>query len=195
MADVAEHGLLSDTVAQERGLLTNEVGNRGIKERRRRREVPITPGGVVADYVPFYFAPRSPMMYSIYRGNVPEYAEGTGPLVYLLTTIERLIEVGCAVVTTDRNAVLGYAEFRQGLDDLDRLIDWPLMRATMWNDTIDEPDRMERRMAECLVHEVVPWEAFTEIHVPNAERRAEVVAALGKGIAPRRVHVTPDWYF
>lgn len=195
LADVAEHGLLSDTVAGRRGLLTNEVGNRGIKERRRQRVVPIPPGGVVADYVPFYFAPRSPMMYSIYRGNVPEYAEGTEPLVYLVSTIERLIEVGCTVVTTDRNAVLGYAEFRKGLDDLDGLIDWPLMRATMWNDTIDEPDRMERRMAECLVHEVVPWEAFLQVHVRNVDRRAEVEAALGQGIAPGPVHVTPDWYF
>lgn len=195
IANVAEHGLLSDTVAQERGLLTNEIGNRGIKERRRRRAVPIAPGGVVADYVPFYFAPRSPMLYSIYRGNVPEYAEGTGALVYLVSTIERLIEVGCAVVTTDRNAVLRYAEFRQGLDGLDGLIDWPLMRARMWNDTIEEPDRMERRMAECLVHEVVPWEAFMEVHVRNVDRRAEVEAALGLGIAPGRVRVTPDWYF
>lgn len=195
LADVVVHGLLSDTVAQARGLLTNEIGNREIKERRRRRPVPVDPGGVVADYVPFYFAPRSPMMYSIYRGNVPEYAEGTGPLVYLVSTVERLIEVGCAVVTTDRNAVLGYTEFREGLDGLDAAVDWPLMGATMWNDTIDEPDRMERRMAECLVHEVVPWEAFTEIHVRSPDRRGEVQAVLGRGVAPGPVHVTPDWYF
>lgn len=195
LAAVATHGLLADTVAQERGLLTNEVGNREIKERRRRRPVPISPGGVVADYVPFYFAPRSPMMYSIYRGNVAEYSEGTEPLVYLVSTVERLIEVGCAIVTTDRNAVLGYTEFRHGLDDLEVLVDWPLMRATMWNDTVQEPDRMERRMAECLAHEAVPWEAFTEIHVRNPDRRAEVEAALAPGIAPGPVHVTPDWYF
>ena len=116
---VAQHGLLSDTVARACGLLTNEVGNREIKERRRRRVVPIAPGGVVADYVPFYFAPRSPMMYSIHRGNVPEYPDGIEPLVYLVTTIERLFVLGCAVLTTDRNAVLGYAEFHRGLDSLD----------------------------------------------------------------------------
>lgn len=192
---VVEHGLLSDTVAQSRGLLTNEVGNRGIKERRGARAVPIPPGGVVADYVPFYFAPRSPMMYSIYRGNVPEYVEGITPLIHLVTTVERLLELGCAVVTTDRNAVLGYAEFHQGLEALDGAIDWPLMRATMWNDTIDEPDRMERRMAECLVHGVVPWEAFTEIHVRTAERRSEVEELLGPGVTANLVRVTPDWYF
>lgn len=69
------------------------------------------------------------------------------------------------------------------------------MRARIWRDTIDEPDRKERRMAECLVHEVVPWEAITEIHVRTGERRNQVEELLGPGIPPGPVHVTPDWYF
>ena len=69
------------------------------------------------------------------------------------------------------------------------------MRAMMWNDTVEEPDRMERRMAECLVHEVVPWEAFTEIHVRTAERRTQVEELLRLGVTPGPVRVTPDWYF
>jgi ssDNA thymidine ADP-ribosyltransferase, DarT len=141
---VVAHGLLSDTTAQARGLPTSEVGNREIKERRRRRPVPVPPGGTVADYVPFYFAPRSPMMYAIDRGNVPEYAGGIDPLVYLVTTIERLQETGCVVLTTDRNAVLGLAAFRHGLDGLDASVDWQLMEATWWNNTVQEPDRVER---------------------------------------------------
>ncbi len=192
---VVAHGLLSDTVAQERGLVTTEVGNRDIKERRRRRVVPVPPGGVVADYVPFYFAPRSPMMYAIDRGNVPEYAGGIDPLVYLVSTVERLQEAGCTLVTTDRNAVLGIATFRQGLDGLDTGVDWQLIEATWWNNTVQEPDRMERRMAECLVHQVAPWEAFTEVRVRSDARRLEVEALLGPGIAPGPVLVTPDWYF
>ncbi len=195
LPDVALHGLLSDNAAQTRGLLATAVGNREIKERRRRRLVPLPPGGVVADYVPFYFAPRSPMMYAIDRGNVAEYAGGIDPLVYLVTTVERLHEVRCEVVTTDRNAVLGLATFRKGFEELGTAIDWPLMKSTWWNNTIQEPDRMERRMAECLAHEVVPWEAITEIHVRTAERRTQVEDLLGPGITPGPVHVTPDWYF
>ncbi len=135
------------------------------------------------------------MMYSLYRGNVPEYAQGISSLVHLVTTLERLLEVECAVLTTDRNAVLDYAQFHPGLDALDTSVDWHLMKAKMWNDTIDEPDRMERRMAECLVHEVVPWEAFTEIHVRTTERRSEVEELLGARVTANLVRVTPNWYF
>lgn len=192
---IVAHGLLSDTAAQVRGLLTTEVGNREIKERRQRRGVPVPPGGVVADYVPFYFAPRSPMMFAIDRGNVPEYAGGIDPLVYLVTTIECLQEAGCVVVTTDRNAVLGLAAFSQGVEGLDASVDWHLMEATWWNNTVQEPDRMERRMAECLVHEVVPWEAFTEVHARTNSRKSEIEGLLGLEVTPESVRVTPDWYF
>ncbi len=79
LASIVKDGLLSDTDAVRTGALIVEVGHAGIKERRRGRMVPIGPGGAVSDYVPFYFAPRSPMMYAIHRGNVPTYAElGTG---------------------------------------------------------------------------------------------------------------------
>ena len=46
------------------------IGHRNIKERRLRKKVPCEPGGVIADYVPFYFAPRSPMLFTINKGNV-----------------------------------------------------------------------------------------------------------------------------
>ena len=75
VVDMIEHGLLSDNEAQAEGLLQVEVGNTGIKDRRTRRVVTIPPGGTVADYVPFYYAPRSPMMFSIHCGNVPTYDE------------------------------------------------------------------------------------------------------------------------
>jgi len=56
-------------------LLTKEAGNLDIKAARRFRQVDIEPYGVVADYVPFYFAPRSPMMFAISHGRVPHYGQ------------------------------------------------------------------------------------------------------------------------
>lgn len=160
---IVERGLLSGTAAQQVGLVQTEVGNKDIKAMRRSRAVPVPPGGVVADYAPFYYAPRSPMMYVIDRGGVSTYAGGCDDLVYLVTTVERLTALPASLVFTDRNAVLGIAEFSADLDRLESLIDWPLMGSTMWNNTDAHPDRKERRMAECLVHRRVPWPVFTEI--------------------------------
>lgn len=61
---VAAGALACDWQARQ-GSMVAEVGDPSIKEARRRRAVPVPPGGTVGDYVPFYFAPRSPMMFRI----------------------------------------------------------------------------------------------------------------------------------
>lgn len=192
LAGMIARGLVSDSDVGD--ALVHEVGNRGIKERRRRTAVKVDPGGVVADYVPFYFAPRSPMLFAIHKGNVEGYDDGIDPLVYLVTSVERLVGLDLCVVTTDRNAVLPYATHVPAAGGLDH-VDWDLMQARYWSATADEPDRVERRMAECLVHRHVPWKAVTEIRVLTAARAAEVRAVLAAGRAAARVAVTADWYF
>ena len=69
------------------------------------------------------------------------------------------------------------------------------MRATYWHNTVDEPDRRERRMAECLGHRRVPWTAVTAIHVRTEARAAEVRTILAEAGATGPVAVTPGWSF
>jgi hypothetical protein len=158
---IIQHGLLSDALAAS--VLQVEIGNRGIKGQRARRLLPVAPGGVVADYAPFHYAPRSPMMFAIHRGNVPSYSEGCERLIYLVTSVERLHEAGLRVLGTDRNAALEIAKFANAPAEILRLVDWPLMRAQYWANTEEDPDRRERRQAECLVHENVPWEVISDV--------------------------------
>jgi hypothetical protein len=40
------------------------IGNEDLIGRRAHRKVPVPPGGVLNDYVPFYFTPFSPMRIS-----------------------------------------------------------------------------------------------------------------------------------
>lgn len=192
---IVANGLLSDADAQGSGLLQVEVGERGIKEARRRRLVDVGPGGCVADYAPFYFAPYNAMMDSISHGRVEQYQDGCEPLVYLVSTVERLRAAGCALVVTDRNARLQVADFQEVIDDTwGGHIDWPLMQAQWWNNTPDEPDRRERRMAECLVHGGVAWDVFVEVVTltPNMQGRARQAIAAAGGSTP--VTVRPSWY-
>jgi hypothetical protein len=150
---------------------------------------------MVGDYAPFYYAPRSPMLYAIIKGQVPEYPDGQDPLVYLETTVERLVDDGLAPIFTDRNAALGIAKFSQSLDDLDGLVDWQLMEAVYWYNTDAEPDRRERRMAECLVHQCVPWASFERVVVRTDARAEEVQQLLGEVGVTAEVHTQGEWYF
>lgn len=197
LRSVLEMGLLCDRQAQVGQVLGIEVGNTGIKARRSVRRVPVRPGGVVADYAPFYFAPRSPMMYSIHMGNVPGYTDGADRLVYLATTVEKLLDLGLDPVLTDRNAVLDYTGFVQlrEREPAEGFIDWPLMDEQFWFDSESYPDRRERRMAECLVHSAVPWEAFLFIGAHSQTVVDEVGNLIGQEASTPRVALRRQWYF
>ena len=152
LASIARDGLWCDNEMAASASAPREIGNLAIKEQRRRRPVPLPPGGSVADYVPFYFAARSPMLYAIHKGAVSSYQGGQKKIVYLVSSIDTIIEHGLQFVFTDRNAALGHARYGGDPAVLADYVDWRLMEARMWNNTSSEPDRMERRMAELLVH-------------------------------------------
>lgn len=194
---IVAHGLLSDARARDQGLISVEIGNTRIKSSRSMTAVPVHPRGVVADYVPFYFAPRSPMMYSIHHGRVPTYQDGCGRLVYLVTTLEWLQASGLEIVLTDRNAVLRVADFWNLADGepVDDFIDWPLMTERYWYSTDEYPDRMERRMAECLVHNRVPFDAFEVVVARDQHTANEATTLLSRARAAVHVTVRPHWYF
>jgi hypothetical protein len=195
LRSIATDGLLADNEITGSDRLRVEVGQPSIKQQRRRRALPGAAGGVVADYVPFYYASRSPMLYAIHKGRVAEYDGGQDALAYLVTTVERVVALGLRPLYSDRNAVLTLTRFTADVDALDALVDWDLMADRYWHNTPDEPDRRERRMAECLVHRCVPWEAFVEVGVRSPGRCAEVERLLDgvAGSPPVRSH--PDWYF
>jgi hypothetical protein len=160
-----------------------------------RRLVPVGPGGVVADYVPFYFAGRSPMLYALHRGAVDGYAEGQEPVVHLVADVDGLRAAGCPLVFTDRNAVLGTASFATDPTALASPIDWDLMTVRQWANTSADPDRMERRMAECLAYGSVPWSAIIGVGAMTAETVERVERVLAEQECNTPVRARPDWYF
>ncbi len=167
-----------------------EVGDRSIKRNRTLIEVDCGPGGRVCDYVPFYFAPRSPMLYTIMRGNV----EGVDPdqrrLAYLVSSTEAAYAAGLECVFTDGNAAtFNVTAFDADPANLETLVDWEVMTLRYWANTDEDPDRRRRRMAEFLIHDSVPLELFTEIGVTDGAVRKAVgtsVAEAGSDIPVKR---------
>jgi hypothetical protein len=103
--------------------------------------------------------------------------------------------------TSSRTATRpAFTEFHDDADRLDQVVDWPLMRATMWANTRDDPDRRRRRGAEFLVHQALPFELVDELGVYDRDARSAVAAAaadagwdvdVGKGVAPQSKRASP----
>ena len=74
-------------------------------------------------------------------------------------------------------------------------VDWDLMQAGLWFDTPEFPDRKERRMAECLVYERVPWSAVQHVVSKNEATAGVVRAILSEAGHATPVTVRGGWYF
>jgi hypothetical protein len=206
LASIAAQGsLLAKNQAAAHGLVAANIAYAHIQGRRAARIVPIGPGGTLHDYVPFYFAPRSPMLYTINNGNVPDCDYRQDDIAHLVSTVQIASEGDRRIVFSDIHAALDYARF---FDDLGSLteIDWtiffePPLRegyCLYWQNRHTPPHhirRMEIRQAEFLVFHELPIAAISEIGVRTTAAAARVKEVLaGSGWNPS-VRVVPGWYF
>jgi hypothetical protein len=192
---LAEGALTCDATVSRRGILKVEAGDRDIKELRRRVAVSVGPLGCPADYVPFYYAPRSPMLYKIERGGVPTYSEGQRPLVYFVSSALRVDGAGLKWVCSDGNCAHTLTSFYDDLDSLEQCIDWPVMKLKIWRDTAEDPDRMRRRMAEFLVYEQVPLDVIAGIGTFDDAIANQVRHQLEQARRALPVVTRRDWYY
>ena len=174
-----------------------EIGYRHIKDRRANRAVPGGTGGTLADYVSFYFAPPSPMLFATTRGQVSVEAARTEQIVDVVSSTQTLRAAGLTVVCSNRQAERAYAELTDQDEVLDGedFVDWPLMQERYWPETADDPDRKDRRQAECLVRPNVPWGAISVVVAETERARRQVEEVLVTVDQTTPVIVRPDWYF
>ncbi|HYO70732.1 MAG TPA: DUF4433 domain-containing protein [Archangium sp.] len=194
---LADGGLWSDSDCASRQKTVARSGSTEIKQRRLAMpiEAGVGRGGVVGDYVPFYYAPRSPMLYSISRGNVPGVQPDQDSLVYLVARAEDFTPPN--FVVTDGNAAAGFTSHYGTHQDIATYVDWAVMRATYWNNTDEDGDRMRRRAAEFLVHQFVSWTAIRSV-ITRTEATKKAVEALYRqqnSLHQPPVTVNSSWHY
>lgn len=193
---IADGGLVSDAAMIERGGPTTAIGMSDIKQRRLGLPVKCHTGNHVGDYVPFYFCPRSVMLYVIYCANHENltYRGGQGPIVHLEANLHEVVnwadDSNRRWAFSLSNAGAKYAEFRASRDDLDQL-DWAAIDADDWR-----LDRVkEAKQAEFLLRDSFPWNLVTRIGVLTAGIREATVAALNEASYEPEVVIRPGWYY
>lgn len=179
---------------QEEGTAYRNIAYSDLQGRRSVRQVPVHPFGTLHDYVPFYFAPRSPMLYTISRGNVAHYQGDQSSLIYFVPTAQRIASAEHPFVFTDGHGIMYWTRFYNNLSHLDQ-VDWEIMQSNFWNDTTANPDRKRKRQAEFLVYKEAPLSLFSEIAVMTSVKKIQVEQKLVVAGISMPVTVHQDWYY
>ncbi len=195
---VAKAGaLFSDAECRKRNPQHTVVGMSVIKERRLTElVVDCRPGTMVGEYVPFYFCPRSIMLYILHVGNHPDlnYREGQRPIVHLQSDLKTVVqwaqkhEIKWAF--SDRNAGAYFACFYKEYEALANL-DWTAVRSADFRDVRVK----EAKQAEFLVYGSFPWELVEEIGVVDEAMAACVREALQDAAVCPPIRMRRDWYY
>lgn len=192
---VADQCLWCDREVVRRAPAGTTIGMNSIKQRRLN-ELRLTshPALFVGDCVPFYFCPRSVMLYLIYQGNHPElaYRGGQGPIVHFEADLHAVVAWADAQprrwAFTLSNAGARYFEDRRNLGQLGE-IDWNAVRATDWRQCKDG------KQAEFLLELSFPWHLVERIGVQSRAAYTAAVNALPANGHRPPVEIRPEWYY
>ncbi len=140
---IATGVLVSDVVTTGGNFPGTTIGMKGIKERRRNLGLHSQPGLRVGECVPFYFCPRSVMLYVIARRNHEnlDYRGGESPILHLEADLYDSVAWadarGYRWAFTTGNAGSHYFQDYADLSELHR-IDWDAIATHSWSAVRDE---------------------------------------------------------
>jgi hypothetical protein len=170
-----------------------EIGNPDLILSRARRSVPVAPGGLLSDYIPFYFTPHSPMLYNIKTG-MRVARRPMRDIAIMASSLPALAAEGVPFVFTDRHANLQTVTFSTDLTDLNK-IDWKILQARDFARDPNDPGKMERYQAEALIHKHLPAHAIRGIVCHGPAQRDIVQGWVDETGIDIQVLAKPEWYF
>lgn len=186
---VLQNGCICDALGK--GANYRQIGNPDLIQKRRNHPVKCPPGGVLSDYVPFYFTPFSPMLYNIKTGYNGVTKQAMDDIAILVTSIHTVAARKIPFVFTDRHAYLAIAQFFNKVADLGQIA-WAALQAK--NFTKSDIDRFDKYQAEALVYNHLPIDALHGIfcHSESARKAVQIEAdKIGTNV---KITTQPQWY-
>lgn len=193
--------LWCDAEVGRRAIKGTTIGMNNIKHRRLNQLMLSShPNLHVGDCVPFYFCPRSVMLYLIWRANNPDlnYRGGQEPIVHLESDLSKTVswanENKLRWAFTLSNAGSCYFEDRCNLTQLHE-IDWEAVNATQWSGRNLIHSGAHGKQAEFLVEHSFPWHLVERIGVQSRNVYQQTAKALA-GISHRPIiEIKLEWYY
>jgi len=171
------------------------IGNNEIIDVRSKTLVGINNYGMIGDYVPFYFTPKSIMLYNIITGY-------WSPVVPKRNRNEILV-IRCLISDlanlpqwffTDGQANDMATQHYNNLAVLDN-IDWLSIQTSNFNKSNGDYDRLRRYQAEFLVHQQVPIGHIESLNVFDVQSELVVNNILAQNNINLAVNIKPQYFF
>lgn len=163
-----------------------DISDPSVQSGRHFKEVPHTEYSTLHDFVPLFFATKTPMLSKLRNSQ--------SDIAHLHISKDVLLLPG--VVFTDGNARNNSTKFFHQLEDLEKL-DWQIIRASYWGspDECIHKENRRKRSAEVLIPDRLPKHFILSISVYNENaflRVNEIINKLGENID---VKINPQIYF
>lgn len=191
---IADGYLWSDAEVNARNPRGTVIGMRNIKQRRLTLPLSSRTGLNVGDCVPFYFCPRSIMLYLIHQANHPEltYRGGQTPIIHLQADLHTVVNWATQQkrrwAFTTSNAGSYYFEDRCNLNQLSE-IDWLAVQTHQWQNC------KEGKQAEFLMEQFFPWQLIEKIGVISNVTYQQVMNAIPSNGHRPNIAIEPQWYY
>ncbi|MCG9027364.1 type II toxin-antitoxin system toxin DNA ADP-ribosyl transferase DarT [Laribacter hongkongensis] len=187
---VSNGGIFSDAAMRIAHADHSVIGYGDIKDRRLNQiTVSCCDNRYVGEFVPFYYCPRSPMLYTINMGNTGRQPGCQKDIVHLVTTAIAGMSTGRDWAISDGNAGAFYTSFYNSPDSLINL-NWEVINSNDWGG-----NRRNQKSSEFLVAEYFPWSEIKGIGCYNQEALERVKSAIANSPHNVPVRVLSDWYY
>jgi hypothetical protein len=174
-----------------------QIGHPEIIDVRSTTKVKIENYGNIGDYVPFYFTPKSIMLYNIQTGHqAPKVTHRNAEdLLVIRCKIQDLAAHDALWFFTDGQANDAATRHYNDLSQIDA-IDWETIHACNFKKSDGNRQRPRKYQAEFLVHKEVPVHLIESFCVHN-DNAAQIVQDLleNNNFTHISVHTLPQYYF
>ena len=186
--------ILCNREVEKQGLEGIEIGMSEIKQRRMN-ELKLSSHNIyVGDCVPFYFCPRSVMLYLLHKSNHQDmdYKEGQEPIVHLEADLYKVVKWGDVNnrrwAFTSSSAATRFFEDYTDLGELHQ-VNWNAVQADDWRECRDE------KQAEFLIEHSLPCELIKRIGVQSEKTKKLVFEAVSNSNWLLSIEIIEGWYY
>lgn len=186
--------LFSDAEVIRQGLGGTTIGMNTIKQRRLTElELDTHLDLYVGQCVPFYFCPRSIMLYMIHTKNYQlTYQGGQDSIIHLEIDFYKAIqwadENTKRWVFTKSNAGSRYFEDTNDISKISEL-DWDTINNNYWS------GKQDTKQAEFLCEHSFPWGLVERIGVNTMSTYQQVQTVLQSSTIKPKVEIIESWYY